>query len=87
MSKVPFIGKKQAKEMWLLKGEKQTFSQSEALTWACCLVHIYARFEEYLLNTSAVITKTSFEQRRILTHLLHSDQKISRYLCLRYTLY
>ena len=34
--------------------------------------HMYAQSEEYLLNTSAVISKTNFEQRG----MLHQDYEL-----------
>ena len=58
---VPFL---QAKQIRLL--ENKTISQTEHCIRHIIWLHIHGKFEEGLLNTSSVISKTSFEQRGML---------------------
>ena len=87
MSKIPFCKNKQ-KCGW--KTENNGHSAKvrlwlELITW----VHIHARFEKDLLNTSTVIGKSGYEQRGCYINTIkHSGQnKVVKILKHRYTLY
>ena len=75
--------------MWLLM-QNNVYSANVRLwfvyiTW----VHIHAKFEEDLLNISAIISKKYFEQMEMLHQTINSlgVNKTSKYLDHKYTLY